>query len=138
MDLRNTLKCLRRNKMGQDIIADALNEIMNAKRSRKKKVVVDRHSKLLIKILDIAKENGYIESYSVQKTKLEINLGKLNNCGAIKPRFNSKRERVMFYVKRFLPARDLGVLIISTNKGLMTHVQAIEKETGGSLIAYFY
>ena len=41
-------------------------------------------------------------------------------------------------MKRFLPARNLGILIISTNQGLITHVDAIDKNIGGSLIAYFY
>ena len=29
-------------------------------------------------------------------------------------------------------------MIISTNKGMMTHKEAQEEEIGGSLIAYFY
>ena len=42
------------------------------------------------------------------------------------------------YVKRYLPARDIGALIITTNQGLMTHQTALDKNLGGSLIAYFY
>jgi len=42
------------------------------------------------------------------------------------------------YIKRFLPARDIGILIISTSKGLMTHKEAMEKGAGGSLIAYCF
>ena len=34
--------------MSQNIIADTLNQIMNAKKARKTEVVVDKHSKLLI------------------------------------------------------------------------------------------
>ena len=33
--------------MSQDIIADALNQIMNAKKARKTNVVITKHSKLL-------------------------------------------------------------------------------------------
>ena len=42
------------------------------------------------------------------------------------------------YIKRYLPSKDLGIIIISTSQGLMTHQTAIEKNIGGSLLAYFY
>jgi len=32
----------------------------------------------------------------------------------------------------------MGILIISTNKGLITHNEAFEEKIGGCLIAYFY
>lgn len=124
--------------MSQDIIADALNEIMNAKRSKKKKVIIDRHSDLMLKVFNIARKDGYIEDYNVEKRKVEITIGNLSNCRAIKPRFNAKKDKIQFYVKRFLPARNIGIMIVSTNKGVMTHIEAIEKNIGGSLIAYFY
>ncbi|VVB82159.1 30S ribosomal protein S8 [uncultured archaeon] len=41
-------------------------------------------------------------------------------------------------MRRYHPARGIGTLIISTNKGLMTQEEALEEGTGGSLIAYFY
>ena len=117
--------------MSQDVISDALNGIMNAKKARKEFVVVNKHSKLLIKVLDIAIENGYIKNY-------KIDIGKLLKCNAIKPRFNVGASNIDKYMRRYLPARDLGILIISTNKGVLTHVEAYEKEIGGMLIAYFY
>jgi small subunit ribosomal protein S8 len=47
-------------------------------------------------------------------------------------------EEIESYMRRYLPARDMGILIISTNKGLLTHKQAYEQNLGGVLIAYFY
>ncbi|MEK6827540.1 MAG: 30S ribosomal protein S8 [Nanoarchaeota archaeon] len=32
----------------------------------------------------------------------------------------------------------MGTMIISTNKGLITHEEAKEEDIGGCLIAYFY
>ena len=124
--------------MSQDVISDALNGIMNAKKARKEFVVVNKHSKLLIKVLDIAIENGYIKNYKLEENKLKIDIGKLIKCNAIKPRFNVGVPNIDKYMRRYLPARDLGILIISTNKGVLTHVEAYEKEIGGMLIAYFY
>jgi small subunit ribosomal protein S8 len=124
--------------MSQDIISDTLNEIMNAKRSRKTMVIVDRYSKLLIQILEIAKKNDYIESYKTDKTKLEIKIGNLNECKSIKPRFNVGKDEIYKYMKRYLPAKNMGIMILSSDKGVITHVEAIEKNIGGALIAYFY
>lgn len=125
--------------MSHDIIADALNKIMNAKKSRKKEVVVPIYSDLLIRVLDIAIQYNYIQEYKKDKTKLTIIIGKeLNQCGVIKPRFNVKKDKVEFYRRRYLPAKDMGIIIISTNKNLITHNEAILNKTGGSLIAYFY
>ena len=45
--------------MSQDIVADALNEIMNAKKARKSEIALNKNSKLLRNVLDIAKERGY-------------------------------------------------------------------------------
>lgn len=124
--------------MSQDIIADTFNEIMNAKRSRKTLVVVDRYSKLLLQILEIAKKNDYIEDYKTEKTKLEIKIGNLNELKVIKPRFNVTKNEIYKYMKRYLPARNMGIIVISTNKGIMTHGEAMEKNIGGALVAYMY
>ncbi len=69
---------------------------------------------------------------------MDIEFGKLNYCKAVKPRYVVKARTIDKYVRRYLPARDMGVLVISTSQGLMTHQTAIEKNLGGSVIAYFY
>lgn len=125
--------------MSQDIIADALNEIMNAKRAKKKEVVVNMRSKLLINLLEIAKKAGYIYKYDVDRNKLKIEIAdELNKCNAIKPRYTVNKSSIEKYMKRYLPARDIGIIIVSTPKGLMTHKEAMENKLGGCLIAYFY
>jgi ribosomal protein S8 len=124
--------------MSQDIVADGMNQIMNAKRARKNSVKVKMYSKLLLSILAIGKLKGHIKDYRVKGDHLEIEFDKLNACRAIKPRYMVKEKMIQKYVKRYLPARDIGVLIISTSKGLMTHQTAQQKNLGGSVIAYFY
>lgn len=124
--------------MSEDIIADTLNQIMNAKRARKSPVRIKRYSKFLISILAIGKLKGYIKDYKIEKDELVIEPGKLNYCLAIKPRYLVKADQIDKYVRRYLPGRGLGVLIISTSQGLITHQTAIEKNIGGSVIAYFY
>lgn len=123
--------------MSQDIISDTLNQIMNAKRAKKSFVVVKRNSNLLIGLLEIAKKHGYIESYKAKGQELEIKFN-LNSCKAIKPRFTVGVKDMDKYARRYLPARNFGIIVVSTSNGLMTHYDASEKNIGGSLMAYFY
>jgi len=123
--------------MSQDIIADALNQIMNAKKARKTSVVIQKHSKLLRNILDIAKESGYLE-YEVDGTQLKVTINKINELRAIKPRYTVSVKDINKYVRRYLPAKNFGFVIVSTNQGLMKAEQAEEENLGGCLIAYMF
>jgi len=126
--------------MSQDIVADALNMIRNAKRARKEVIEVTRISNLLIEILKIMKQKGAIKKYKIdgKKKSVEITAGDITECRAIKPRFSVDKIQIEKYRRRYLPARNLGTMIISTNKGLLTHEEAQEENIGGCLIAYFY
>ena len=124
--------------MSQDVISDALNNMLNATRAGKNSVSLKRHSKLLLSVLAIAKLRGYVKNYRVENNMLNVELGKIGHCQSIKPRFVVQVEEIEKYSKRYLPAKDIGILIISTSSGLMTHHTAEEKHIGGSLIAYFY
>ena len=123
--------------MSQDIISDALNQIMNAKKARKKEVVIKRYSNFLLNVLDLMKKLNFL-NYKIEDRKLKIEIKNINECKAIKPRFNVSVEEIEKYVRRFLPAKNFGYIIISTSKGLMTNEEAVEKNIGGSLIAYVY
>jgi small subunit ribosomal protein S8 len=123
--------------MSQDIVADALNQIMNAKRARKKEVIIKKHSKLLRNILDIAKESGYLD-YSIKDKDMKIEIKELNEIKAIKPRYTVSVKKMNHYVRRFLPSRDFGFIIVSTNQGLMKHYDAEKENLGGCLIAYLF
>lgn len=123
-------------KMSQDIISDVLNMIMNAKRARKKELETERRSKLLIEVLDIMKKHKYIDYKKGDKLKIEFE--KLNEARAIKPRFTVKANGLDKYIRRYLPSRNYGIIIISTSKGLMTNEEAEKKNLGGVLIAYCY
>jgi len=126
--------------MSQDIVADALNMIRNTKKARKEVVKIKIISNLLIEVLKIMKQKGAIKKYKIDSKEkcIEITVGDLSECKAIKPRFSVDKTQIEKYRRRYLPARNLGTMIISTNKGLMTHEEAEEEQIGGSLIAYFY
>jgi small subunit ribosomal protein S8 len=126
--------------MSQDVVADALNMIKNAKKVRKEIVVITKISNLLIEVLKIMKQKNAIKKYKISPKEkgVEITLGEISECKAIKPRFTAQKNQIEKYERRYLPARGMGTIIISTNKGLMTNEEAQEEGIGGSLIAYFY
>lgn len=121
-----------------DALTNALNHIMDVKMVGKYSCRVPA-SKLLISVLKIMHKHGYID-YKIEKGKNEaiIEIRKLNECRAITPRFYVRAREIDKYVRRFLPSRELGILIISTSSGLLTHHEAVEKKLGGSLIAYCF
>jgi len=129
--------------MMHDTIAQALSNILNAEKVAKTFCIVSPYSKMLKEIMTIMNDNGYIGSVELiengRGNMFKVNLiGKVNKCGAIKPRFSVKNDDFEKFEKRYLPAKGFGILIVSTSKGLMTHYQAIEKKLGGKLIAYIY
>lgn len=126
--------------MSHDIIADALNMIKNAKKAGKDTIEIKIISNLLIEILKIMKQEKAIKKYKIdaKEKSITLTIGNLSDCRAVKPRFSCDKDQVEKYRRRYLPSRNLGTLIISTNKGLMTHREAQEEKTGGCVIAYFY
>ena len=128
--------------MSQDIVSDALNIIMNAKRIEKNEVEIKKISKVVVSLFEMMKKNRHIDFEVVDcgdgKPKAVVKILKLNKCRSIKPRYNVKFGDINKYLRRFLPSRNFGTMVISTNKGLMSDEEAIQNKIGGSLIAYFY
>ncbi|MFH1451612.1 MAG: 30S ribosomal protein S8 [archaeon] len=125
--------------MAQDIVADGLNQIMNARRVEKKELEIRRYSKVLLNLFDIMKAKGHID-YSVNEEDkiVSVSIIKLNECKAVKPRYFVKISEIDKYLRRYLPSRRFGSLVISTNKGMLDYKDAIKENVGGSVIAYFY
>ena len=129
--------------MLNDPLAAALSKILNAEKRSKKEVLIKPISKTIKTILTIMNENNFIGSFEeIEDGKgnfIKINLlGNINKCGVIKPRFSTKKDQFEKWEKRYLPAKDFGMIIISTPFGVLTHYQAKEKNTGGKLLAYCY
>ncbi|HIH31496.1 TPA: 30S ribosomal protein S8 [Candidatus Woesearchaeota archaeon] len=129
--------------MLNDPLSNVLSYINNHEKLGRKEITVGNNSKIIRKILDVLNENNYVGSYEeIDDGKgrlLHINLlGNINKVGVIKPRFNVKKDDFEKFEKRYLPAKDFGVLIVSTSKGMMIHNKAKELKLGGRLIAYCY
>jgi small subunit ribosomal protein S8 len=127
-------------KMSHDVVADALNMIKNAKKAGKENIDIKIISNVLIEVLKIMKQEKAIKKYKIdaKEKSISLTIGNLSDCRAIKPRFSCDKTQIEKYRRRYLPSRNMGTLIISTNKGLMTHKEAQEESIGGCVMAYFY
>ncbi|ADB58395.1 30S ribosomal protein S8 [Archaeoglobus profundus] len=129
--------------MSVDTLSNAMSAIKNAERVGKSKCEIKPASKLIGNVLRVMKEHGYIKGFEyIEDHKGGIYVvelsGKINDCGAIRPRYSVKKTEYEKFEKRFLPARDFGILIVSTTQGVMSQKEAIEKGLGGVLLAYVY
>ena len=126
-----------------DPLADAMSVIKNAESVGKPECIIHPASKLIGRALKVMADRGYIGEFEfvddgksgMFRVKL---LGRINRCGVIKPRFAAKVADLEKWEKRFLPARNFGVLIMSTSKGVMAHSDARAQSIGGQLLAYVY
>jgi len=116
---------------------------MNNEVRRKKECLITPASKLLGNVLRVIQMNGYLGEFEfiddgrAGKIRVQL-LGRINKCGAIRPRYHVKAKDIEKWEKLYLPSRDIGVLVISTSQGVISHREAKKKGIGGSLLAYVY
>jgi len=129
-----------------DPLANALSAIQNAEMRAKSEVVVWPASKLVINVLRVMQREGYvgeieyIDDGKWGKIRVQL-LGRINKTGVIKPRFSVKLkelEQMPLWLRKYLPAYNIGILIVSTPLGVFSHKEAVAKRTGGVLLAYVY
>jgi len=129
--------------MMMDTLANGLTTIINNEMRNKRECIISPASKLLGRILRIIQLNGYVGEFEFiddgrsGKFKVQL-LGRVNKCGAIRPRFSVKVDEFEEWEKKFLPSRDVGILVISTPNGVLSHREAREKRIGGKLLAFVY
>jgi small subunit ribosomal protein S8 len=126
-----------------DTLANGLTTIVNNEMRYKHECIISPASKLLGRVLRVMQLNGYIGEFEFvddgRSGKFNIQLlGRVNKCGAIKPRFPIKFNQIETWEKRFLPSREVGILVVSTPQGVISHREAKEKEIGGRLLAFVY
>jgi len=124
-------------------ISDAMTTIKNAGDSGRREVLIEPASKLLGAMLRIMQENNYITGFEFiddgRGGQFRVQLkGTINKCGAISPRFSAQVSDMESWESRYLPAKNFGILIISTSRGVMSHNQARREGIGGQLLGYVY
>lgn len=126
-----------------DPLADALTNIRNNELQVNSTCTISPASKLIGHVLSVMRKENYISNFEYvddnKAGKFEVELdGNINQCGVIKPRHAVKKDEFEKFEKRYLPAKNFGILIVTTPEGIMTHKEAIAKGIGGRLLAYMY
>jgi small subunit ribosomal protein S8 len=126
-----------------DLLSNALIAIKNAEMVGKKQVVIWPVNKLIYHTLRTLQRYGYVGEVEYVddgrggKYIVQL-LGKINDIGPIRPRYPVKYREIVQWEQKFLPARQIGILVISTSQGVMSHIEAKERKIGGVLLAYVY
>ena len=125
------------------VLASCLRSIVNAEKAGKRQVLLRPVSKVVVKFLRTMQKHGYIGEFEIVDDKragkivVELN-GRLNKCGVISPRYDLKLKNFEKFIYQILPSRQFGYVILTTTFGLMDHVEAKRKHTGGKVLGYFY
>jgi small subunit ribosomal protein S8 len=127
----------------QNVLANLFVTLYNNEARRKSECIILPTSKLGIEVLKTLQKDGYIGEFEHiddnrgGKFKIKL-LAKITKCGAISPRFKVKNEEYNDWEQQYLPAYNRGMLLVTTNQGVMSHHEAVNKGLGGFLIGYVY
>jgi len=125
----------------QDTITDAIVRIKNAAMMKRKYVAL-RNSKIVMNILKILQDEGYIKGYSEKGLSVSVKLKydeKGNPSFRILKRISKPSLRVYKTVGEIvLPYNGLGKEIISTSKGVMSTAEAKKQKVGGEIICQIF
>jgi len=129
--------------MGRDLLNDALTALRHADRDGRPRVEIAPTSKLIGEVLRLFREHGYLSEFAFvpggRGGKYEVSLSRrINSCGVVKPRLSVRVDELERFESRFLPAQDFGLLVLSTNRGVVGQAEAREMKIGGRLLAYVY
>ena len=129
--------------MKSDPLNDVINTIKMASRIGKNEIIINPASIIIGRVLKVMQDYNYIKSFEVidedRGGRFKVNLSDtINSCGVIKPRLSVKKSNIEKYESRYLPAQDFGIIILTTTKGVMSHLEARKFGIGGKLLAYVY
>ncbi len=127
----------------KDTLSNGLTTLMNNEFRNKSSCVISPASKLLGQVLRVLQLSGYVGEFEFiedgRSGKFRVQLlGRINKCGAIKPRYSVKTDAFENWEKTYLPAREMGTLVVSTSSGVISHKEAKQKTVGGKLLAFVY
>ncbi|MBM3896937.1 MAG: 30S ribosomal protein S8 [Thaumarchaeota archaeon] len=129
--------------VANDILANLFSTMYNNEMRNKKECLIVPSSNLAVKVLKTMQSSKYIGEFETiddgvsGKIRIQL-LGRINRCGVISPRFAVRGKEFGRWERQYLPAVGMGVLIVSTSQGIMSHKEAQEKQVGGRLIGYVY
>ena len=126
-----------------NVLSNLFATIYNNESRRKKECLVVPASKFASEILRVLQKHRYIGEFEqvddgrLGKFRIQL-LAKINKCGIITPRFSVKKNKYFDWERQFLPAYSMGILLVSTSKGVLSHHEAQSLGLGGVLIGYVF
>lgn len=126
-----------------NILANLFVTLYNSEARRKADCVVLPTSTLATEVLKTLQNHNYIGEFERVddrkggKFKIQL-LAKITKCGAITPRFKVSKGGYAKWEQQYLPSYSRGMLIVTTNQGVMSHHEAVQKGIGGLLVGYVY
>lgn len=124
--------------MTNDWLADGITRLRNGSVRGLEKVSLNR-TNLVLQVLDKLQSLGFIENFSCGENNrdVEVRLKYYDNKPVIKYiKKISKCSRRMYSGIDSLPKSksSFGVFILSTNKGVLSHMEAKRQKAGGELL----
>ena len=124
-------------------VADAMSTLKNAADTGRAECIVQPAASLIGELLRVMKEAGYIREYTLvvdgRGNQFKVTMsGMINKCGAISPRFSVKLADMESWEQKYLPSKSIGMLMVSTSKGVISHHEARQLGIGGELLGYVY
>ena len=130
--------------MMNDLLSDMLTRIRNGQHARLASVKC-QFSKLLLNVLDVLKNEGYIKDYRQtgenNKMSLEIELKYFEGEPVIKnvKRVSTPGRRVYSAITELQKVQNgLGISVISTSRGVMSDYDARLANGGGEVLCTVY
>jgi len=126
-----------------NILANLFTTLYNNETRRKRECIIIPASRFASQILRVMQKHRYIGEFEqiddnrLGKFRIQL-LAKINKCGIVTPRFSVKKDEYLNWERQFLPAYSMGILLVSTSDGVMSHHEAVDKGLGGVLVGYVY
>ncbi len=126
-----------------NILGNLFASLQNSEMRHKKECTIIPASKLSSEVMRVLQKRRYIGEFEfiddgvAGKLRVQL-LGRINRCRSITPRFPVKVKDFPKWESRYLPAVGVGILIVSTPAGVVSHAEAQEKNMGGRLLGFIY
>ena len=126
-----------------NILSNMFSTLYNNESRRKKECVVFPASRFASDILRVIQRHRFIGEFEqiddgrAGKFRIQL-LAKINKCGIVTPRYSVKKDGYLGWERQYLPAYSMGILLVSTSKGVMSHHEARVEGIGGVLVGYVF
>jgi small subunit ribosomal protein S8 len=126
-----------------NILSNMFTTLYNNESRRKKECIVFPASRFASDILRVIQRHRFIGEFEqiddgrAGKFRIQL-LAKINKCGIITPRYSVKKDGYLGWERQYLPAYSMGILLVSTSKGVLSHHEARVEGIGGVLVGYVF